>query len=159
MIYDYLRTDPVLVGTLAAGQYTGILTGGIWDRPLKREGASHTPEAFYQSEIGKMNRPAGVILDGGMSPHRQVEAIPHAYWSFPRVILYAPASRNGKIAIESAFGRIYDLLHEWWVQTDELSYADVRFADRTGIIDNEEFIGAVSATVRFQVTSRYRTGE
>lgn len=159
LMYNRLRLDATLTGTLSGGQYSGILKGGVWNRPLKREGASHTPEAFYQSEFGKLNRPAAVVVDGGIVPHRQVESIAHAYWSFPRIVLYAPATASGKQALHDAFSRIYDLLHEWRVTTDESTIATFMFADRTTLLDSEEFIGAVSTVVRFQVTARYRAGE
>jgi hypothetical protein len=158
-IYDRLRLDPVLTGTLTAGQYTGILKGGVWTRPLKREGAAATPEAFYDAAQGKMNRPAAVVVDGGMAVHRQIEAIPHAYVSLPRIVLYAPAGQGGKNAMNTAFSRIYDLLHNYRFLTEENTYASLVFADRTTLLDSEEFIGALSSIMRFQVTSRYRTGE
>lgn len=159
VVYNRLRLDSTLVGTLSGGQYSGILKGGVWNRPLKREGAAATPEAFFQSINGKGIRPAAVVVDGGMTPHRQREAIAHAYNSFPRVFLYAHAGAGGKSAIESAVSRIYDLLHDYRFVTDEGPYASLLFADRTPVLDSEEFIGAKSTVMRFQVTSRYRTGE
>jgi hypothetical protein len=162
IVYARLKNDPTLVGTISGGgQYTGILRGGIWDRPLKREGAARTPEAFYVTEFGKLNRTAGVVLDGGRNPHRQVESIPHASWSFPRVVLYAQATAGGKAAIEQAFSRIYDLLHHWRTPIPETPNTTVvfEFADSTPVLDSEEFIGAVSTVVRYQATYRYRSGE
>lgn len=158
-IYERLKNDATLTGSLSGGQYTGILKGGVWDRPIKREGPAATTEAFYQSINGANLRPCAVVLDGGQTPHFQEESIPHAYNSMPLITLFATASRSGKTALDSAASRIYVLLHNWSFVTNEGPVAFVRFADRTGVRDSEEFIGGISCAIRYQVTSRYQSGE
>lgn len=154
IIYDALIADPILVGTLGVNGYSGILQGGVWTRPLKREGAGQTAEAFYTSEKGRMLRPAAVLLDRGDVEHSQRDAIPTAYDAFPLIYFYAPATATGKTAIRLARKRVFDLLDDWTFVTEYGPIAFVRYVDRVGILDSEEFVGTVYDYCRYQITSR-----
>lgn len=154
LIYNHLAVDVTLVGVLGVNGYSGILQGGIWTRPLKREGAGKTTEAFYVSDKGRMLRPAAVIVDRGEAEHAQRDAIPTAYESFPLIYFYAPATATGKTAIRLASKRVFDLLDDWSFATENGPIAFVRYVDRVGILDSEEFIGTVYDYCRYQIVSR-----
>lgn len=154
IIHDRLAADATLVGVLGVNGYSGILQGGVWTRPLKREGAGKTPEAFYVSEKGRMLRPAAVIVDRGEVEHPQRDAIPTAYDSFPLIYFYAPATATGKTAIRLASKRVFDLLDDWTFATENGPIAFVTYVDRVGILDSEEFIGTVYDYCRYRITSR-----
>lgn len=156
LIYQRLATDVVLLGSLGPAGYSGILQGGIYTRPLKAQGRGETLEAFYTTDKGRLLRPSAVIIDRGDSPHPQRDAVPTAYDSFPLIYFYAPAHDTGKTAIRNARERVFDLLHDWTFITENGPLAFVEYVDRVGLLDSEEFIGAVFDYCRYRVTSRLR---
>jgi hypothetical protein len=141
-IANLLANDAVLAA---------VLTGGVWTRPLKREGPGATPEAFAPS--GQV-RPAAVVRDGGEAADG---AGPDgAYLGYPQVFLYAPATANGRAALESAFARIVELLHNASVVGAGESGAGVRIASRLGIDDDPVLAGTVMDMIRLQVDGLWR---
>lgn len=156
-IEERLLADSTLLGVLGLDGYAGILQGGLYTRPLKAEGRGSTPTAFYTSaEKGRLVRPSAVIVDRGDVPHPQQFAVPTAINEFPLIYFYAPAHDSGKAAINDARERVFDLLNEWSFVTENGPVAFVKYVDRVGILDSEEFIGAVFDYCRYQVTTRLR---
>lgn len=154
-IKDLLLADVILVGTLAMGEYPGILRGGVWERRLKREPPGNTPHAFSgEDEAAKLIRPAAVVLDRGDEPHPQRPAIPSAYYQPVPIYLYAPATGTGKAALKDARRRIWELLHDLVFPTEDGPMAFVEYINRQGILDCEEFPEAVQDIVRYRITSR-----
>lgn len=154
LIRTTLMDDAALVGTLGASGYGGILQGGVWTRALKREPPGNTPEAFYDSDKGRMIRPSAVLLDRGDTPHRQRAAIPSAYEQTVPIYLYAPATASGKQAMVNARRRIYSLLNDIWMTTENGWPGYLMYIDRLGITDSEEFPEAVYDLLRYRLTSR-----
>lgn len=155
-LYHLLAADTALVGTLGPNGYSGILQGGLWDRPLKREGAARTEAAFYGESVAAMQvRPSGVILDGGDLPHNQRLSIPQAYVQYIYVYFYAPPTSTGKTKMAEAQRRIMVLLDDTWFKTDDGPMAEVRYINRRGIVESEGFPGALEDYCRYQIVSRY----
>ena len=156
-----LTADATLVGTLGGNGYSGILNGGVWTRPLRREAPGATLEAFYDASFGGKVMRDGVatIVDRGDVPHAQRRAIPSAYESYPTIYLYAGATSTGKATIIAARKRIFELLDHhasdgWTFVTDDGPLAFVEYVDRIGIQNSEEFPEAVFDQCRYRVTSR-----
>ena len=165
-LYDYLALDPLLVGTQSlppSGPFSGVLTGGLWRRPIKRPAdpaapsAGSTPAAFGDNglEVGRL-RYVATMLDEGERPHIQELAIPTAavieFW----LTFYAPAHDAGKQAIFNAQERVYDLLRDYRFTTDHGPLARVYYLGNNGITDSEEFIGGVTDYCRYSVIYRKR---
>jgi hypothetical protein len=157
LLYTYLFADATLVGTHGVSGYSGILRGGLWKRPLKQNGFGATPEAFTNGSKGDILMPAAVILDLGDGEHPQQREIPTAYTALPLIYFYAPATDSGKTAIRNAQERVYDLLKDYVFVTENGPLAFVRYVDRVGILDSEEFIGCVFDYCRYEITSRKRS--
>lgn len=122
-----------------------LLTGGAHVKPLSRE---HTPDAFD----GVYYRVAAAIYDGDEFPNFRGDYIPTAFDAVPEIRLIAPATNQGKQALRD-LTHMCKLLFEGYVQTSD--YGPKLFytwAGTTRIVDSEEFIGAVTCTIRFQVT-------
>ncbi len=154
IVRSLLVSDPVLVGTVGPDGYSGMLQGGVWTRALKREPPGNTPEAFYDSDKGKMIRPSAVVLDRGDYIHPQRMAIPSAYQQIIPIYLYAPATATGKQAITDARRRIFSLLNSTWIITADGMHGVLSYEDRIGVMDSEEFPEAVYDTMRFMLVSR-----
>jgi hypothetical protein len=165
-IFDYLASDPILVGTQATpplGPFSGLLTGGLWNRPLKRANPNEaipspgsTPAAFGDaSEVGRI-RYAASLVDHGDFPHIQELDIPTAFRMNIAIHIYAQAHESGKAQIRLIEERLFDLLHGYRFVTDNGPYARVFFTSRFGIVDSEEFVGAVTDYCRYDIVSRRR---
>lgn len=163
-IFTYLLNDTVLVGVQQFppnGSYSGILTGGLWNRPLKRPGpngvvtAGSTPAAFGNTapEAGRI-RYAASIVDRGDIRHFQDQSIPSAIQEAVAIYFYAPAHESGKQAIRNAVDRVYSLLRDYRFLTDAGVYARVFFDTRYGIVDSEEFLGAVVDYCTYTIVTR-----
>lgn len=161
-IYDYLKADALLVGTQAVppdGAFSGILTGGVWDRPLKRSAPSlptpgSTPAAFGDELEGGRIRYVATMVDRGDRDHFQEPAIPTAFVMTIQVHFYAPAHATGKQKILDAEQRTHELLHRHRFLTDDNVYATTFYRSRFGIVDSEEFRGAVTDYCRYEIVSR-----
>jgi hypothetical protein len=161
-LYDYLNADPLLVGTQVSppnGAFSGTLTGGLWDRPLKRTKPSEptagsTPAAFGGESEGGRIRYAAVMVDRGDLRHFQEDAIPTAFTMAIQIHFYAPAHATGKQKILDAEKRIHQLLRDYRFLTDDGVYARVFYRSRYGIVDSEEFRGAVTDYCRYEIVSR-----
>jgi hypothetical protein len=141
------------IASILAGdaQLAAILTGGVWTRPLKREGPGATPEAF--APTGQV-RPAAVVRDGtetadGSGPDT-------AFLGFPQVFLYAPATASGRLAIDAAVTRIVELLHGATVDGAGETGAGLRITSRLGIDDDPVMAGTVMDLIRLQVDGLWR---
>ena len=141
------------IASLLAGdaQLAAILPGGVWTRPLKREGPGATPEAF--AATGQV-RPAAVVRDGGETADGSGPDT--AYLGFPQIFLYAPATANGRAAVESAVARIVELVHGASVAGAGQTGAGLRIASRLGVDDDPALAGAVVDVVRIQVDGLWR---
>lgn len=153
-IWTRLSSDSQLVGSYDPNSgYSGYLQGGIWTRPLKREGAGETPEAF-STAAGRQLRVAAVIVDAGETLHSQESAIPTAYTLFLNIWFYAPATATGKDRMRNAQRRVHELLDDWTFQTDAGPIAFVSYLSRRGILDSESFPGVVDDYCRYQIITR-----
>lgn len=158
-IKDALMADSTLVGSLVAGEYGGILRGGVWTRRLKREPPGNTPYAFSgEDDQAKLIRPAAVVLDRGDEPHPQRPAVPSAYIQSLPIHIYAPATATGKGDIKDARKRIWTVLDGLVFPTEDGPMAFVEYVNRQGVLDCEEFPEAVYDVVRYRITSRLSNG-
>lgn len=154
IIKSILVADLQLVGTIGTSGYSGILQGGVWTRALKRDPPGNTPEAFYDSDKGRMIRTSAVILDRGDAPHRQRMAIPTSYEQTIPIYLYASATASGKNDMISARRRIHELLNNIWITTETNQRGYISYVERVGVTDSEEFPEAVYDLLRYRLTSR-----
>jgi hypothetical protein len=160
-IYDRLRADATLVGSFVGGAYTGILQGGVWDIPLKRDGPRNTEAAFYLTQKGRMIRPTAVVLDDGDEPHGQADAVPTAYEGTVTVQLFCPPTAGGKAAMWSATDRIITLLYggggyRWLIAPSLWAIVDGDQPSRDGQHDSETIVGAKEDRLFVTVRSRRR---
>ena len=145
-----------LVGPYTGGNgYTGYLQGGIYDKPLRREKPAATPDAFWQSAHGQALRPSAVIRDRGDVQHPQEAWVPGAFDQMVLVYFYAQGVATGKQAIHDAARRARELLDQWRFTTEFGTVAFVKYIDRLGLQDSEEFIGGIFDYCRFRITTRY----
>lgn len=154
MIYARLMADATLVGILSGGNYTGTLSGGVWTRRLKREGAQATSLAF-DSNKAKLIRFTATIVDFGDEDHPQELSIPTAYEQEVRIYIYGLATQTGKERIKVARKRIHSLLNDWNFVSEDGPIAFVKWSRRSGIADSEEFSEAIFDVCYFEITSRY----
>ena len=130
---------------------SGILTGGVYTRSLKRNPPGATAEAFSAS--GQII-PSAVVKDQGDNAD---DAGPiEAFSSFPQIWLYAPTTATGRAAIENAFLRIFSLLHARSI--DGLAGAGVglRVIGRQGINDDPVLPATLVDMVRLQADGLWR---
>jgi hypothetical protein len=135
-IVDVLTTNPTT---------NALLTGGVYDRPISRKS---TPQIFD----GTYYRVGAAVYDGEEFPNFRGDYIPTAFDSIPSIRFIAPANSTGKQAIRDLV-RWAKMLFEGYVQTSD--YGPKFFytwAGTTMIVDSEEFMGAVTCTLRLQVT-------
>lgn len=147
-----------LVGTLSGGSepaYSGILEGGLWDKPIKQAGDGVTEYAFYQTSRGHQIRPCGYVRAPSRLRHRQASAIPGAYLGNATVYLYADRSATGKKRLELACRRIRQLTEGWSFVSSEGPVVFVSFVDAVEPYDTEEFPGAIATYCRLELTGRY----
>lgn len=154
IIHAFLVADPVLVGTYnPSSGYSGHLKGGIWTRPIKREGAGATPEAF-SSAHGRPIRTCAALVDSGENAHSQSRLIPTSYLQTIDIWFYTMPTATGKEELRQAQRRIALLLDGWTFDTDDGYVGFVRYISRRGMLDSESFIGAVDDYCRYEVVSR-----
>lgn len=166
LLFTYLKTDAALVGSQTTppdGVFSGILTGGLWNRPLKRSipggvpTPGSTPAAFGGELEGGRIRYAASLVDRGTRDHRQEPWIPTAFDGSLLIYFYAPAHDRGKLAIHQAQERVYDLLHGYRFLTEQGVYARTFFRGTFGVSDSEEYIGAVTDYCFYDIVSRHRS--
>ena len=143
-IYNRLTGD----GTLG-----GVLSGGIWTRPLKREGDGNTPGAFTVTPPYRP-LPAAVVTDG--TDEQTAFGPDGSFQSFPWIYIYAPPHDNGKAAIANAWDQMFTLLHGWRFATGNGTDAEVRVIGRLGVLDDEPGTDRVLGGMRLQVTGLWR---
>lgn len=132
---------------------TATLTGGIYDRPIKREGDGSTPDAFADTRPYQP-RPAAVVTDG--TDGADLLGPNGSYQSFPWVYLYAPPHQSGKNTIADAWDQMHSLLHNWRLPTANNTDALVTVIGRLGVMDDPEMPDRVLGGMRLQVTGLWR---
>ena len=133
---------------------TALLSGGIYDRELKREGPGATPNAFAPTPPNQV-RPAAVVRDDG--DNDDVFGPRGAQQTFVTLWVYAPATANGKEAIATAIDMARSRLIGWQMPTANGAAATVEtVAGRLGVRDDPVMTGTVVDNVRFQVTGLWR---
>lgn len=137
----------------ASADLTAVLVGGIWTRRLERIGEGATPQAFAPTPPYQP-RPAAVVIDGGetVDPFGPDAA----FQGFPEVWLYAPATGNGKAAIDQAWNLAFGLLHRWRFATANGTGVLVRVAGRLGVTDDPVVGGRVLDRMRLQLVGLWR---
>ncbi len=132
---------------------TTLLTGGIYDRPLKRLGDGATASA-YSLTPPYQPRPAAVVVDG--SDEADVVGPDGAFMSFPWVYFYAEPHANGKATIATAFDMAFSLLNNWRFATANGTGALSRVIGRLGVLDDPEVADRVVGGMRLQVSGLWR---
>jgi hypothetical protein len=113
-----------------------LATGGIWDRPLARDGWRSTPDA-YVSGPSRQIRPAVVVTDNGDSDDALGPA--SARMGFVQVWLHAmntDPGRNALTALAAAIAARYPDDPVRIVGDIGLGGAEVTYADRLGLIED-----------------------
>lgn len=136
---------------------TAVATGGVWKRPLKREGPGATAAAFFPAPPYQP-RPCVVVMDGGeaadgLGPRQ-------AFNGYPTLYLYAPATDNGWTDIANLYDRARTVLVGWRFPLPNGTGAVVeRVAGRVGARDAPELEGALIDTMRLQVNGLWLNTE
>jgi hypothetical protein len=129
----------------------GILTGGLYDRSLKRTGPGATPDA-YAPTPPHQPRPAGVLIDDGDDADPQ--GFTGGHLGFCSFWCYAPPTTNGRAAIANAIDRARHLLVGWQFATGNGTGG--RFetvGQRLGVRDDPVDEGRVLDRIRFTFAS------
>jgi len=145
-ILERIATDSAITGAPES-----VLTGGVYDRELKRTGPGSTPAAF---SLEGHPRPAGVILD----PDDNADALGPggAYMAFPWIYLYAERHASGKAAIATAWDLLFGRLHGWRFATANGTGATVAVIGRLGTRDDQDDDGRSVGGMRLQVSGLWR---
>lgn len=129
------------------------LTGGVYDRPLSRDGEGATPNAFAPS-FPYQQRPAAVVADG--TDQADPLGPDGSFHSFPWVYFYAPRTAQGKDTIADAWDAAFALLHGWRFATGNNTGALVKVISRLAVMDDPEDTQRVLGGMRLQVTGLWR---
>ena len=135
------------------GSLTLLLPGGIWTRPLKREGEGATPTAFAPT-FPYQPRAAAVVVDG--TDESAAFGPDGSFVSFPWVYLYAEPHENGKATIANAVDQIFGLLHGWHFATGNGTDCEVRVIGRLAVMDDPDATDRVMGGMRLQVSGLWR---
>lgn len=136
---------------ISGGGLNTLLPGGIWTRPIKREGNGATPTAF---DADGDPLPAAVVVDG---TDQQTPFGPDAsFMSFPQIYIYAQPHDTGKATIAEAWDQMYGLLHKWRFATGNGTDAEVQVIGRLGVMDDEPGSDRILGGMRLQVTGLWR---
>lgn len=136
----------------ADGTLGFLLSGGIYTREIKREGAGNTPAAF---DVDGDPLPAAVVTDG---TDEQTPFGPDgSFQSFPWIYVYAPPHDTGKATIANAWDQMYSLLHRWRFATGNGTDVEVQVIGRLGVMDEPDAsVDRVMGGMRLQVTGLWR---
>jgi len=145
-LMERIATDSAL-----AGVPESVLTGGVYDRELKRTGPGSTPAAFSDDGHAK---PAAVITDQG--DNADTLGPGGAYLAFPWIYLYALRTDNGKLAVANAWDLLFSRLHGWRFTTANGTGATVTVIGRLGRRDDQDDTTRVVDGMRLQVTGLWR---
>ena len=135
------------------GSLTSLLAGGVYTRPLKREGDGATPTAFAPT-FPYQPRAAAVVVDG--TDEQTAFGPDGAFVSFPWVYLYAEPHENGKATIANAWDQIFGLLDGWHFATGNGTDCEVRVIGRLGVMDDPDATDRVMGGMRLQVSGLWR---
>lgn len=138
------------------GSLATLLPGGIYTRPLKREGDGSTPNAFA-STFPYQPRAAAVVVDG--TDETTAFGPDGSFVSFPWVYLYAEPHQGGKDTIANAWDQIFGLLHGWHFATGNGTDCEVRVIGRLAVMDDQDETletGRVLGGMRVQVSGLWR---
>ena len=133
--------------------FSGLLPGGIYTRPLKREGVGNTPNAFAPT-FPYQPRAAAVVVDG--TDEQTAFGPDGSFTSFPWVYLYAEPHDNGKATIANAWDQLFSLLHGWHFATGNGTDCEVRVIGRLAVMDDPDATDRVMGGMRLQVTGLWR---
>lgn len=143
-----------ILGRLTAdASLNSTLPGGIYDRPIKREGMGATPTAFAAAPPYQP-RAAAVVTDG--TDNADPLGPNGSYSAFPWVYLYAEPHQSGKNTIATAWDQMHSLLHNWRFATGNNTDALVTVIGRLGVMDDPEVPDRVLGGMRLQVTGLWR---
>lgn len=132
-------------------RWTGILQGGLYDRPIRRETLAATPDAFWTTERGQNIRASGYVRAPGRT---RSEFGFGAYTGTCRVYLFSTRSRDGRDRLEAACLRIRELI-DGWTFLDGGKRVFAEFAEFVEPYDSEEFVGAVATYCRIALVGRH----
>lgn len=146
--------DLIKAHLLADNNLTAIVVGGIYNRPLSREGPGATPQAFVPT-APYLPRPSIVVSDGGDSADQSSSR--QAFFSFPTLYFYASKTEIGRGDLAAAYARARDILVGWRFGLPNGTGAQIeRMAGRVGVRDAPDIEGAVLDTMRLQVVGLYK---
>lgn len=155
---DWVGPVTPLVGTRDAVTdpanpiWSGILQGGLYDRPIRRETQAATPDAFYQTERGQNIRASGWVR----APSRSKHAFGFgAYEGICRVYLFSTRSRDGRDRIEQGSIRIRELIEGWSFVSAEGRKVSTEYDDFVEPYDSEEFFASVATYCRIRIRGSY----
>ena len=118
------RIATVILNRLSGdGTFSGLLPGGVYDRPLKREGDGETPNAFAPT-FPYQPRPAAVVVDG--SDETDAFGPDGSFMSFPWVYFYAAPTQSGKDTIANAWDVAFSALHNYRFATGNGTGAQIK---------------------------------
>jgi len=145
-LLERITTDSAL-----SGSPESVLTGGVYDRELKRSGPGSTPGAF---NADGHPRPAAVVTD----PDDNADLLGPggAYQAFPWIYLYAERHASGKAAIANAWDLLFSRLHGWRFATANGTGATVTVIGRLGTRDDEDDDRRTVGGMRLQVVGLWR---
>ena len=123
------------------------LTGGIWNRPISRDGRGGTPGAFGD---GGHVRPCAVVLD--IDETETAFGPPQSFDGFTTIFLYAPRNQTGKDQIAIAWDMIRSRLHDWNLPMPNGTGARVKAAGRLRTMDDPDDDRRAMGGIRLQIT-------
>jgi hypothetical protein len=132
---------------------TTLLTGGVYDHPLKREGDGATPNAFAPT-FPYQPRPAAVVVDG--SDEQEAFGPDGSFSSYPWVYFYAAPTQTGKDTIANAWESAFSSLHNYRFATGNGTGAQIKVIGRLATLDDPEVTDRVMGGMRLQVTGLWR---
>lgn len=131
---------------------TDLLTGGIWNRDLRRKGPGATAGAFAPEPPHQV-RPSLVVLPEVFAADDVGPAA--SYFGQVALRIYAPAHQTGRDVIHSAINRLIVLLSEVWV-ADDGNGVELRIGSRDGVGDSAEIEGAITDVLTIRVAGLWR---
>lgn len=150
---------PTIVATiktrlLANDALMAIAVGGVYSRPISRQGPGATPLAFVATQP-YLPRCSIVVTDGGDAA--DLNAGRQAFFSYPTLFFYASATELGRADLANAYAAARDLLVGWrFALPNGTGAAIERIAGRVGVRDAPDVEGAVIDTMRLQVVGLYK---
>src|SRR5690349_3649648 len=140
-----------ILNRISSGSLSTLLPGGIYTRPIKREGNGKTLTAF---DADGDPLPAAVVMDG--TDEQAAFGPDGSFQSFPWIYLYAQPHDTGKATIAEAWDQLFSLLHGWHFATGNGTDCEVRVIGRLAVMDDPDATDRVMGGMRLQVTGLWR---